>query len=335
MTLPVVFMFSGQSSQYYRMGQALYEHHARFRMWMDYCDEIVEPMLGVSLCEILYRSGDRSRPFDRLLHTNPALVSLEFSLARVLMEAGARPDRLLGYSLGEIGAAIVGGALDIEDGLRFSIDYARLLEAQSPPATMIAVVNAPAFETRYAGLMAGCEVTARNFDEHIVVTGPVEAMARLREVLVRDGVLHQPLAVNFGFHTGMIEPLREQVIALAGRVDFRPLKMPVVSCLDGGTFDARTDPGLWPEHLWAMSRHAIAFDATIRRLLGQGDHHFLDVGPSGTLSTFVKYLLPTGNGSVFGEVINPFGKDLHTYGNALRRLGLPEAQVGSAQGAYG
>lgn len=331
MSLPVVFMFSGQSSQYHQMGRELYDRHPRFRTWMDYCDEIARPLVGVSLCESIYRGGDKTRPFDRLLYTNPALVSFEYSLTRVLMEAGAKPDRLLGYSLGEVSAAIVGGALSLEDGLRFVIDYARLLEAESPPATMIAVVNAPGFEHRYAGAMDACEITARNFDEHTVVTGPLEAIRGLREALVRDVVLHQQLAVNVGFHTRMLEPLREKVVELARRIDFKPLRIPVTSCLDGGTFDGDTDSTHWPDHLWAMSRNPIAFDTTIRAMLAQGDSHFVDVGPSGTLSTFVKYLLPASSGSVFGDVINPFGEDLQTYGNALRRLGLSDAHLGSVR----
>lgn len=329
MALPVVFMFSGQSSQYHQMGRELYERHPRFRLWMDHCDEIATPLIGRSLCDVVYRDGDKTRPFERLLHTNPALVSFEYSLARVLMEAGAAPAYLLGYSIGEVSATIVGGALGLEDGLRFAIDYARLLESESPPANMLAIVDAPSIEARYADWLGECRVTARNFDRHVVVTGPVPAVQRLREVLARDGVLHQQLAVGFGFHTAMLEPLESRVVALAQRLDFAPLRIPTISCLDGSVFDGTTDAGHWPRHLWAMSRHPVAFEQTIRGLLARGDFHFVDVGPSGTLSTFIKCLLPAGSGSLFGDVVNPFGKDLRTYGNALRRMNLSDPHAGS------
>ncbi len=324
MRLPVVFMFSGQSSQYHQMGRELYDRHPRFRMWMEHCDEIAAPLIGCSLCDLLYRDGKKSIPFDRLLHTNPALIAFEYSLARVMMEAGAKPDYVLGYSLGEISAMIVGGALSLEQGIEFVIDYAKLIESESPPAAMLAVIDAPDIESRYADQLAGCWVTARNFDRHIVITGPVDAIERLRNTLKRDGVAHQILAVNYGFHTGMQQPLEASFMALARNRNFDLLRIPMVSCFDGAIYDSSTDSEGWQNRLWATFRHPVAFDTTIRALLGRGDFHFLDVGPSGTLATFVKYLLPADSASIFNDVINPSGRDSQTYRNALRSIGLDD-----------
>ena len=84
---------------------------------------------------------------------------------------------------------------------------------------------------------------------------------------------------------------------------------------------------MWPQRLWSTFRHPVAFDATVRGLLQRGEFHFVDVGPSGTLSTFVKYLVPAGSGTSFGEVINPFGRDVQTYAGALARMGLDDARL--------
>ena len=332
MRLPLVFMFSGQGSQYHQMGRELYDRHPRFRLWMDHCDEIAGPLIGGSLCDVLYREGDKGQPFDRLLYTNPALVAFEFSLARVLIEAGARPDYLLGYSLGELTAAIVGEALTIEQGIRLVVDYARLIEAESPPATMLAVVNVPDIETRYADLLTGCWVTARNFDQHLVVTGPVDAIAPLRGALTRDGVVHQVLAVKYGFHTEMQQPLEASFMALAEKLDFARLRTPMVSCLDGRVHGGDSEPGDWPRRLWTTFREPVEFGASVRSLLDRGDFHFLDVGPSGTLATFVKYLLPSDSASKFSDVINPFGMDERKFRGALQQIGLSDA-TGTAYGS--
>ena len=51
------------------------------------------------------------QPFDKIHLTNPALLSIEYSLAQILMELNIRPDYLLGYHLGEITAAVISGVL--------------------------------------------------------------------------------------------------------------------------------------------------------------------------------------------------------------------------------
>lgn len=322
-----VFMFSGQGSQYHQMGRELYDRHPRFRMWMDHCDEIVQPLLGRSLCGILYGGDHKRQTFDRLLHTNPALIAFEYSLAKVLTEAGAKPAYLVGYSLGELSAAIVGGALTLEQGLRFAVEYATQVEATSPPAQMLAVIDAPDLLRTHAELTDGCWVTARNFERHMVVTGPVARIQRLRDALLQEGVLHQVLAVNYGFHTEMQQPLESTFLGMARHLDFQRLRIPFVSCCDGTVFDRDTDPGAWPQRLWSTFRHPVAFDAAVRGLLQRGEFHFVDVGPSGTLSTFVKYLLPAGSGASFGDVVNPFGRDVQTYTAALRQMGLDDARL--------
>src|SRR3954471_5340073 len=101
----IIFMFSGQGSQYYQMGKELYEKNAQFKHWMDHCDEIVSPLIQTSLIEVLYRGKGKSESFDNILYTNPALLCVEYSLFKVLNSMGVQPDFLLGYSLGEIIAA--------------------------------------------------------------------------------------------------------------------------------------------------------------------------------------------------------------------------------------
>jgi amino acid adenylation domain-containing protein len=51
---PVVFLFSGQGSQYAEMAQGLYESEPVFHAELDRCAELLRPHLGLDLREILY-----------------------------------------------------------------------------------------------------------------------------------------------------------------------------------------------------------------------------------------------------------------------------------------
>ena len=99
-----VFMFSGQGSQYFQMGRELFEKNETFRDWMIRLDDIPRHVSGKSVIEVLYSDvygkGDR---FDRTLLTHPAIFMVEYSLAETLVEAGVRPDMVLGVSLGSCG----------------------------------------------------------------------------------------------------------------------------------------------------------------------------------------------------------------------------------------
>jgi acyl transferase domain-containing protein len=56
----VVFMFSGQGSQYYQMGRAFFDGNAAFRSIMLQLNDVATPLLGRSIIDVLYNDGRRS-----------------------------------------------------------------------------------------------------------------------------------------------------------------------------------------------------------------------------------------------------------------------------------
>ena len=88
----VVFMFPGQGSQYVDMGLNLYQSEPLFRETLDRCAEILTPLLERDLREVLYPDQHKGDPAADILRqtffTQPALFSLEYSLARLLKLLG-------------------------------------------------------------------------------------------------------------------------------------------------------------------------------------------------------------------------------------------------------
>ncbi|MFJ8229740.1 acyltransferase domain-containing protein [Streptomyces sp. NPDC094448] len=316
MTRPTVFMYSGQGSQYFQMTRELYERHPRYRLWLDYCDDIATPVLGSSVLDTIF-DPDRAKgdPFDDLTVSSAALLCVEYSLTRVVQEMGLVPDVLLGYSLGEITAAVVAEVFPLETGISFAVDFARLLEDRTPRAAMLAVVGPPELLERYAGTPGDLWVTARNFDGNFVVTGRVGAVAEFQSALEREGVVCQRLPVNYGVHTPLLDPVEEQVRELAGGLGLAPPRIPVVSAASGHRTEAVT-----PDVVWDAMRRPVEFARTIGRMAAGGDAAFVDLGPSATLATFVKYILPPGSGSVQESTVNRFGQDLKSLGEFQERM---------------
>lgn len=315
MATNVVFMFSGQGSQYYQMGRELYQENSRFRQWMDFCDSLAAPELGQSLIDILYENGPSSEPFDTLRYSNPALLSVEYSLARVLMEQGVQPNYVLGYSLGEFTAAVISGAMPIAQCMSVLINYAEFMEAQSPPAGMLAILANEKIVADNPQLFEKCWVTGSNFDGHFVVSGPDNAITLLQHALKDRSVLAQRLPVKFGFHTPMMDTEQAEFLYKASDIAFGRPFIPMISCTSG--FIDSVDS----HHLWQAIRQPVKFQPVIQQVLSKlGECCFIDVGPSGTLATFVKYLLPRDTGSSHFEVINQYGKNVVSVNRMLENF---------------
>ncbi len=316
MDKPIVFMFSGQGSQYYQMGRELYDNHPRFKLWMDHCAEVAEPYLDCLLTDIIYdQSKGKTDPFDTLVYSNPALLSIEYSLTKVLMESGIEPDYLLGYSLGEFSAAVVGGAIDLEEGLELAIAAAKLLDANLPPGGMLAVIETLDIMQSRADWFRGTWLTGRNFAKNFVVGGHAKDLDVLDANLKSIEVMTQRLPVKHGFHTQLLDPVEQDFKALAANVLWNESQVTTWSALKSGPVDELSE-----DYFWQVIREPVNFDTTISNMLSQGDFCFIDVGPSGTLATSVKYIKPAGNGSTHLETMNQFGKNLRSLDNLLSAL---------------
>jgi amino acid adenylation domain-containing protein len=77
---PVVFMFSGQGSQYVNMALELYQHEPIFREYVDKCAEILKPHLNLDLKSVLYPSAEQvaeaSAQLEQTAIAQPACLSL-------------------------------------------------------------------------------------------------------------------------------------------------------------------------------------------------------------------------------------------------------------------
>ncbi|WP_074409445.1 MULTISPECIES: acyltransferase domain-containing protein [Aquimarina] len=311
MNKQIICMFSGQGSQYYKMGKELYEHNEQFRYWMNHCNEIVFPLIRTSLIDVLYGGKRKSEPFDNILYTNPAILTIQYSMFKLLKEMGIQPDFLLGYSMGELHAAVVSGAISLEDGIRVSVDIAKLTHERTQPAGMLAIMEPKSIMTRYPDLFHNCWLTAGNFQENFVVSGLPHAIQNLHQNLNKENIISQILPVKYGFHTKLIDPIEEAYTHIFSNIKVVPPKIPVISSLQAGTVRE-----LNGDYVWKAIRYPVNFEQTIERILETGDYTFIDMGPSGTLSTFVKYILPSDSDSISLQMINQFGSDL----NVIQKL---------------
>jgi acyl transferase domain-containing protein len=297
-------MFSGQGSHYFQMGRELFENDQTFHDWMVWLDDIPRRLSGKSVIEVLYSDlYGKGDPFDRTLLTHPAIFMVEYSLAKTLMDAGVQPDMVLGVSLGSFVAAAVAGFIGLEDALTSVVRQAMAFEEYCEPGGMTAVLSDPALFTAQF-LSDRCELAAVNFSSHFVISARCAELAEIEATLDEQNVGYQRLPVAFPFHSHWIDKARTPFVSFMRSITCKQGRLPLACCDHTAVLS-----DLPKDYFWNVARRPIRFRETTARLEQQGARRYVDVGPAGTLATFLKYGLPPTSKSKVHAILTPFGFD--------------------------
>lgn len=301
----VIWMFSGQGSQYYQMGRELFEHEPVFRDCVERGDAVVRECIHESVIEVIYRNRpDRFEPFARVLHTHPAILLLECAMARLLQHRGMKPDLLLGYSLGELATWVVAEAVSLEDALRIAVRHAEMIEYCVPAGGMLAILDQVDLLDRCPEIGRGCELAGINFERNFVITGSRDAIQSAATQVKAMGVSCIELPVAHPFHSTSMDLVGTCCRRILDSLNPGTPRLPLLSATRPGVI-TRCDTS----HLWAATQGRIDFRERMRDLEQIGPYFYVDLGPSGSLATAVKYNLAPGTLSEFCPIMTPFGQD--------------------------
>ena len=297
----IVFMFSGQGSQYYQMGRDLYDGHAVFRRTLDQYDRIVRDHGGFSLIDATF-SSPGTAVFDDLRLSHPALLAFEFAMYETLVSEGVVPDQVWGSSLGELAAAAVAGCCSYETALRMAIAQAAEVVARCPPGGSLAILGRR--EDLAALSCGGSSLTyvGENFPGHFTVAAPAAAIDRVAEELKSRSINSIRLPLRYAFHSVQVEAARSGFLAACASLDFSAApRLPLVSTMSTQRVERFT-----PEYFWQVVTGPMRFRDTLLRLELSGPAVYIDCGPAGTSATFVKYNLSAGSNSAQFPILSPF-----------------------------
>ena len=316
---PLVFLFSGQGSQFYHMGKELFDQNDIFRKWMSELDSMVFDIIGDSILDHIYdKNRKKSDPFDHTLYANLAIFMVEYALARVLIENGIRPDYVLGYSLGEFVCAAVTKVMSVEDVLDVLIKQVEVLETHCNKGGMLAVLDG----THLADepfIRLHSEFAADNFATNFVVSGDVDRLQHIQDKLVEDDIPSRMLPVQYAFHSSHLDPIEHICKKYLQKKKYHLPDTPFISSCRAAIM-TRLDY----HHFWDVLRKPIRFRETILWLEQDRSHVYVDLGPSATLATFVKYILAKNSRSRFFSILTPFGNESNN--NLDTFLGIGKTQ---------
>ncbi|MEU0297349.1 type I polyketide synthase, partial [Streptomyces microflavus] len=274
-------VFPGQGSQWTGMARDLLATSPAFRDRLAACDAALSAHVDWRLPAVL--EGVPGAPdLERVDVVQPVLWAVMVSLAAHWESWGVRPDAVVGHSQGEIAAAVVAGALSLEDGAKVVALRSRAIRALAGLGGMVAV-SLPEEEVR-AAIAPWAEklsVAAVNGPAAVVVSGEPGALAELLAHCAAQGVRARSIPVDYASHSAQVERIRSEVLnALAG-VRPLPARTPLFSTVTGDRLDTTVmDADYWYRNL----RGTVRFDAAVRSLVEQGHEVFVEVSPHPVLT---------------------------------------------------
>ncbi|MFL6136593.1 MAG: thioester reductase domain-containing protein [Frankiaceae bacterium] len=285
------WLFTGQGAQYAGMAGGLRELPA-FAAALDECSTALDPLLPAPLHEVIW-GGDGHANDGRVndtRFTQPALFAVEYATARALLALGARPSALIGHSVGEIAAACIAGALDLDAAARLVAARAALMSALPRDGAMVALAcDERTARAAINGFASSVSVAAVNAPSSVVVSGSAVDVRSVAAHLRERGVQAQPLTVSHAFHSPLMRPMADELRQALADLPARRPRLPLISGVTGDWWD---DECLTTDYWVRHALGTVRFADGMRRLHDDGVRTYVEVGPHPVLTVLGQRCVP-------------------------------------------
>ncbi|MBS9536291.1 acyltransferase domain-containing protein, partial [Mycobacterium sp. M1] len=197
-----VFVFSGQGSHWAGMGRRLLADEPVFAAAVAELEPVFVERVGFSLTEVLERGSEISGDAQ----VQPVIMGLQLALAALWRSYGVVPDAVIGHSMGEVSAAVVAGALTVEQGLSVIAVRSRLMSSQAGQGA-VALLELDAEAT--LELLAGfdrVEVAGYLSPRQTVVAGDPEQVAAVIAAVSGMDRFARRVNMEVASHTAYMDP---------------------------------------------------------------------------------------------------------------------------------
>ncbi|HUH63787.1 MAG TPA: type I polyketide synthase, partial [Terracidiphilus sp.] len=340
----VAFMYTGQGSQYANMLRPIRTLEPIVADTFAEADRIMTPILGKPLSEYIY--VDEADPkavakaeedLRQTAITQPAVLTVDMAMTRLLAAYGIEPNFTMGHSVGEYGALTASEALPFEDALEaVSARGREMTRVSFKDNGLMAAVFAPIAEVeRLLKTVDGYVVIANINSEHqSVIGGTTPAVTQAVEIFQKSGFEVVLLPVSHAFHTSIVAPASEPLRQMLSRLRLHSPRIPIVANIDGEFYP--TGPNVVPKMLDMLAQQVAApvqFIKGLRTLYNAGARIFVEVGPKKALQGFAEDVFSDKSDVVSLFTNHPKFGDIPSFNQAL--CGLYAAGLGRGQAEAG
>jgi acyl transferase domain-containing protein/acyl carrier protein len=321
----IAFVFPGQGSQWAGMAAELLRSSAAFNASIERCEAALAPHVEWSLSETL-RSEDESW-LERVEVVQPALFAVMVSLAQLWESHGVTPSAVVGHSQGEIAAAVIAGALSLQDGAKLTALRAKALVGLMGKGEMASLaLSAKETEARIAPYGERVSIAAHNGPASTVVSGQPEALEELVASCEAEGTRARLVAVGYASHCAQIEAIQDELEAAIAGIEPQAAQVPIYSTLTAEPIEASE---LTASYWYRNLREPVRFEQTTQRLLADGHTTLIEISSHPVLAMALQETVEASEDSAGVAVLHTLRREE----GGLRRFlsSLAEAHVNGAK----
>ena len=276
--MKLVFMFSGQGSQYSGMLKSAKQYPDAIDVYQR-ADEI----LGFEISRMCLTSPQEELRKTHI--TQPAIFTHSIALACVLKSYGIFPEVVVGHSIGEFAALVTANVIGFEDALKVVEMRGTLMSRVKREGTMLAIAGLNANKVnqlcKEASEVGYSDISLHNTPTQYVVSGETQAVKCVENLAKQAGAVKTTiLNVSHAFHSKLMEEIESQFFAILDEVEFNDATVPIVlNC----TAKYSTKKNEIKEDLKKQIICPVLWHQSIKLLIEEGYMDFVEVGPGRVL----------------------------------------------------
>lgn len=277
------FLFCGGGAQFPGMMKELYDNVAASHEIFERADAAA----GMDISRTCFCGT--AEELGRTEVMIPAVFTADMAAFAALQSAGVVPEAVSGFSLGEWAAVTAAGVLSFEEALQLVCLRSRFMDEAAPPQSGMAVVMGKPFEE--VSSLCGEIETAQVFPANdncpgqVTVSGTEAGLCELERLAKERQIVFRRIPVNVPSHCPLMAPAERALGEVLADVTFSEPAFPVVSNV---TARPETDPETIRQNLIVQLVSPVRFRESVLYMAELGVNSFLEVGPGGTLSGFVR-----------------------------------------------
>jgi len=280
------FIYSGNGSQWLKMGKQLLEEEPLFRASVQEIDIIFQRYSDYSLEDELAGKNGQDR-YEYTEIAQPALFALQVGVTQLLRHQGISPSAVAGHSVGEVAAAWAAGALTLEAAVIVIYHRSHYQGMTKGKGKMTAVglgLEATQNLLDTLELSSSLAIAGINSSRGVTIAGCPELLTRLESALTKQDIFNKRLELDYAFHSSAMDEIESGIKQTLATLKPRKTLIPFYSSVTGSILAGTK---LNAEYWWHNIRKPVLFEQTIKSII-KGDHNiFIEVGPHAVLRSYI------------------------------------------------